>query len=81
MLEPREPRYEWGQKVAAETDLFNDGSHPDVKDGALLVQAGTAGEIVQVGFHPEANLPIYLVEFASEPSRVVGVLEEEIRVS
>ncbi|MBB6254465.1 hypothetical protein FHS74_005054 [Nitrospirillum iridis] len=43
---------------------------------ALLVTAGTAGEIVQVGTHTETNTPIYLIEFAD--LRVIGCLEEEI---
>ena len=37
---------------------------------------GDIGEIVQVGTHTEANIPIYLVEFGER--LVVGCLEEEI---
>jgi len=44
--------------------------------GGLLVNIGDTGEIVQVGTHTEANLPIYLVEFGER--LVVGCLEEEI---
>jgi nitrogen fixation protein NifZ len=43
---------------------------------ALLVNSGDTGEIVQVGTHTEANMPIYLVEFGER--LVVGCLEEEI---
>ena len=75
MFEPRLPKYEWGQRVKAIVDLFNDGSYPDQAEDALLVAEGSQGEIVQVGSHQEANLPVYLVEFAG---RVVGCLEEEI---
>lgn len=75
MFEPRLPRYDWGLRVKAAVDLFNDGSYPDQAADALLVAAGSQGEIVQVGSHQEANLPVYLVEFAG---RVVGCLEEEI---
>jgi len=78
MIEPRQPLYDWGQQVTADADLFNDGSHPDVAEGTLLVPAGTPGEIVQVGYHQEANLPVYIVEFSVTPARVVGVFEEEI---
>lgn len=78
MIEPRQPRYDWGQKITADADLFNDGSHPDVAEGTLLVPAGTPGEIVQVGYHEEVNLPVYIVEFSGTPPRVVGVFEEEI---
>ena len=72
----REPLYHEGQAVAAALDLYNDGSHPELAPDALLVAAGTVGEIVQVGHHVEENLPIYMVDFAGR--RVVGCLEEEI---
>jgi len=42
----------------------------------LLVSNGTLGEIVNVGYHEELNLPVYLVEFLE--GGVVGCLEEEI---
>lgn len=75
MFDPRAPIYQWGQRVRAVIDLFNDGSYPDAAEGALLAAAGTVGEIVQIGHHTEANLPIYLVEFGTV---VLGCLEEEI---
>ncbi len=76
MFEPRLPRYDWGLRVKAAVDLFNDGSYPEQEADALLVAAGSPGEIVQVGSHAEANLPVYLVEFPG--GCVVGCLEEEI---
>lgn len=76
MIEPRLPRYQWGQRVKALIDLRNDGTFPDKELEALLVGIGGVGEIVQVGTHTEANLPIYLVEFGER--LVVGCLEEEI---
>lgn len=76
MLEPCRPKYDWGQKVAAGVDLYNDGSYPERETGALLVPRGSPGEIVQVGAHVEANVSVYLVEFAD--GSVVGCLEEEI---
>ena len=78
MFDLREPKYQWGQQVQATVDLFNDGSHPEVEPDSLLVALGTAGEVVQIGHHEEANLPVYIVEFASERPCVVGVMEEEI---
>ena len=78
MMEPRTAQFEWGQRVRAAIDLFNDGSYPDAEEGALLVPAGGLGEIVQIGHHTEANLPIYLVEF---DGRVLGCLEEEITLA
>jgi nitrogen fixation protein NifZ len=76
MIEPRLPKYQWGQRVRATLDLHNDGSFPDAPADGLLVAAGDTGEIVQVGTQTEANLPIYLVEFGAR--LVVGCLEEEI---
>ena len=29
MIDLQEPKYQWGQRVRANTDLFNDGSYPD----------------------------------------------------
>jgi nitrogen fixation protein NifZ len=78
MMEPRAAQFEWGQRVRAAIDLFNDGSYPDAEEGALLVPAGGLGEIVQIGHHTEANIPIYLVEF---DGRVLGCLEEEITLA
>ncbi|MGP9813535.1 nitrogen fixation protein NifZ [Rhodopseudomonas sp. NSM] len=71
-----EPKYQWGQPVRAEVDLFNDGSFPDAPLDALLVKSGDPGEIVRIGLHEETQRPVYLVEFAG--NRVVGCLEDEI---
>lgn len=76
MLDVREPKYQWGQPVVAAADLRNDGSYPDATDDALLVAAGTRGEIVQTGMHEESHTPVYLVEFPD--GKVVGCLEEEL---
>ena len=76
MLEPREARYPWGLPVTAGVDLFNDGTHPEHPADALLVPTGTRGEIVQIGHHTEANVPVYIVEF--EGRLVIGCMEEEI---
>lgn len=76
MIEPRLPKYDWGQRVQTVVDLFNDGSFPGSGDAALLVGTGARGEIVQVGTHAEANVPVYLVEFSDQ--LVIGCLEEEI---
>lgn len=76
MIEIREPKYQWGQRVVAALDLHNDGSFPYAPAQALLARAGDAGEVVQVGTHAESNTPVYLVEFGERC--VVGCLEEEI---
>lgn len=76
MIEPRMPKYEWGQRVAASEDMYNDGSFPEREPETLLVGHGSQGEIVQVGTHAESQTPVYLVEFGE--GFVVGCLEEEI---
>jgi nitrogen fixation protein NifZ len=78
-FEPREPRYQWGQRVRAACNLVNDGSYPERSTDELLVDAGAVGEIVRVGMHKESGTPIYLVEFSS--GLVVGCLEEELALA
>ncbi len=80
MPDIRLPKYHEGQRVAAAADLFNDGSHPERPAEALLVEAGSTGEVVQVGRHVDENLPIYMVDFIAADGRpcVVGCLEEEL---
>ncbi len=73
----REPKYQWGQRVRAGVDLYNDGSHPEHESGTLLVPVGASGEIVQTGMHVESSTPVYMVEFTGV-RHVVGCLEEEI---
>ncbi len=79
MFDLREPKYHWGQRVQALTDLVNDGSFPESDPEGLLVPAGGAGEIVQIGRATEANIPVYLVEFG--PRLVVGCFEHEIEAT
>jgi nitrogen fixation protein NifZ len=76
MIDPRLPRYRWGQRIVAACDLHNDGSYPNQPPEALLARAGEAGEIVQVGAHTESNTPVYLVDFGNR--RAIGCFEEEI---
>lgn len=76
MIEPRVPIYQWGQRVSATVDLYNDGSYPGRPAQGMLVTVGQIGEIVQVGTHTESSTPIYLVEFSER--HVVGCLEEEL---
>ncbi|ACB94055.1 nitrogen fixation protein NifZ [Beijerinckia indica] len=71
------PRFQWGQRVQATEDLYNDGSYPDQPLDALLVKEGDLGEIVNVGVISETNRPLYLVEFDGQ-RLVVGCLEEEL---
>lgn len=76
MIEPRSPKYRPRQRVKAAIDLLNDGSFPGASAEECLVSVGYIGQIVQVGRHTEANLPIYMVDFGKQ--LVVGCLEAEI---
>ena len=72
------PAYQWGQRVIALCDLVNDGSFPDVAEGAVLAEVGSEGEIVQVGVHEASQQPVYRVDF---DGRVVGCEEPEIMLA
>lgn len=76
MTETSVPRYEWGQRVRAVMDLFNDGSYPERPANAMLVRKGEAGEVVQVGRHIDSGAVVYKVEFAL--NQVIGCLEPEL---
>ena len=72
---PRAPVYRWGQRVIALDDIFNDGSHPEQAADALLAARGSVGEVIKIGHAPDANEPVYLVQFGD---CVVGCLEVEL---
>jgi len=75
-MEATNPRFEWGQRVRAAANLFNDGTFPEQPANALLVRKGEAGDIVQVGRHEDSGTLVYLVEFAL--NQVVGCIEPEL---
>jgi nitrogen fixation protein NifZ len=79
MIDPREPKFQEGQRVRCVIDLVNDGSYPNAAEDALLVASGGLGEVVQVGMHVDANTPVYMVEF--DQKYVIGCLEEEIALA
>jgi len=76
MMQTTNPRYEWGQRVQAAVELFNDGSYPVLPAEALLVSSGEVGEVVQVGQPTESGTVVYMVEFAL--NKVVGCFEPEL---
>jgi nitrogen fixation protein NifZ len=79
MIDPRLPKFQWGQRVRCLIDLVNDGTYPNAAEDAVLAAAGAQGEIVQVGSHVDSNTPVYIVEF--EEKYVIGCLEEEIEAA
>lgn len=74
-IDAREPEYPWGLRVIALDDLLNDGSHPEHAPEACLAEAGSIGEIVNVGQHVDSGEAVYLVQF---DGCVVGCTEDEI---
>ena len=76
MSDDARPKFDWGRRVRAAVDLFNDGSFPNSEPESLLVKAGDLGEVVQVGAHVESETTVYLVEFSEKI--VIGCLEDEI---
>ncbi|WP_027802841.1 nitrogen fixation protein NifZ [Paraburkholderia dilworthii] len=74
-IEPVQPAYQWGMRVIALDDLCNDGSFSERGQNDCLAEAGTVGEIVNVGQVVESGEPVYLVEFGN---CVVGCTENEI---
>jgi nitrogen fixation protein NifZ len=76
MMERAAPKFAWGQRVRAVSDLYNDGSFPDFPEEALLVPEGGSGAVVQIGTHTESNTVVYMVEF--ETSSVIGCREDEL---
>jgi nitrogen fixation protein NifZ len=79
MSDDAQPKFDWGRRVRATVDLFNDGSFPEKEPEALLVKAGDPGEVVQIGAHVETETTIYLVEFSEKI--VIGCLEDEIEAA
>ena len=69
-----------GVDVLAAGQLRQDGSFPDpsVAVGEVLVPAGTAGQIIDVGTYLGEHI-VYAVMF--ETGRVVGCLARELRVA
>jgi nitrogen fixation protein NifZ len=76
MNAPLHPRFDWGQRVQAARDLFNDGSYPEHPADSLLVREGDPGEIVQMGRQIESGAVVYMVEFALD--QVIGCFEPEL---
>ena len=76
MMDLRNPKYQWGQPVAALCDLRNDGSYPDCAQDEMLAASGVQGEVVRIGTLADSQVPVYLVAFPG--GRVVGCFEEEL---
>jgi nitrogen fixation protein NifZ len=76
MMEVNAPRYQWGQRVLAAADLFNDGSYPEQPYDVLMVPCGEEGQVVQIGQHTDSGTAVYMVEFPL--NKVVGCVEQEL---
>ncbi len=69
--------YDVGDVVVTVKELRNDGTYPDpaVSVGEVLVEAGTRGEVINVGLYLQEHI-VYAVAFRN--GRVVGALEREL---
>ena len=65
MSDDARPKFDWGRRVRAAVDLFNDGSFPDSEPESLLVKAGDLGE----GLRERRRRPI---DLHPTPARVPG---------
>ncbi len=73
--------YGLGEVVFASEDLFNDGSLPDVEEGALLAAAGTRGVVVKAGHLDGTRTEIFAVRFEGADEVLgppVGCLVDEL---
>ena len=70
-------RYAIGDRVTATRALRQDGTFPDprVPVGQVLIEEGTAGQVVDIGVYLNEHL-VYAVAFDS--GRLVGCLEREL---
>ncbi|CAO5193630.1 Protein NifZ [Frankia sp. AiPs1] len=69
--------YDVGDVVCTVKDLRNDGTYPDpaVSIGDVIVEAGTIGEVINVGLYLQEHI-VYAVAFRN--GKVVGALEREL---
>lgn len=70
-----------GEIVFATEDLYNDGSLPDLAEGALLAAAGTRGVVVKAGHLDGTRTEIFAVRFEGADEVLgppVGCLVEEL---
>ena len=69
------PAFDTTEAVVATRVLRNDGTYPGVAVGAVLVPAGTPGEVVDHGTYLQDRV-VYAVCF--DNGRIVGCLEPEL---
>lgn len=71
-----------GDIVYAATDIFNDGSIPNLEEGTPLAPTGTRGVILNTGhIEEQPDLELYLVRFedaSKELGPPVGCWPEEL---
>jgi len=71
-----------GDMIYAATEVLNDGSLPDMDDGALIASTGCRGVLINTGhLEEDESKSIYLVRFedaAGELQPPVGCWPEEL---
>ncbi len=80
-LEQLEP----GDAIYATAHIYNDGSIPELPEGALLAEPGTRGLLVQIGHLEEApQRNVFLVRFEDKDVNLgppTGCWAEELSAS
>ena len=70
-------RWDLGDAVRVVRNLRNDGTYPGAEIGELLIRAGTAGTVIDVGTFLIDQI-IYTVHFLDAGNRSVGCRENEL---
>ena len=70
------PRYDYGDEVRVVRNVRNDGTHPGMETGALLVRRGSVGHVQNIGTYLQDYI-IYSVHFL-DANVLVGCREEEL---
>ena len=77
MIDPRLPKYQWGQRVRGLIDLVNDGSFPNAPEDALLVGVGRRS--ARSSRSARMSRPTRRSTSSNSSEKyVIGCLEEEI---
>ena len=81
-------QFESGDTIFAASELYNDGSIPDLPDDALIARQGTRGVVINVGhIEEQPNKELYLVRFENDdltlgppigcwPNEITGVSDD-----
>ena len=78
MMDLRPPRFDWGLRVLAGDDIFNDGTFTGAEVGEVIVKKGDVGFIISIGTYLQ-QFYIYGVDFY-ERGHLVGMKGRELEM-